>query len=163
MVRRFSPPLVRLGFVFWMLATVGVIGGTTYFYRHPPATVTPVDPAAAAKQAALVRLVQINGLPAGLVAAFEAQGEVPEREIEALPNLEIQAEVEDIVGDYHRALRTAPAPAPPPQWWSSRLLWLTWLASLALAGAAFILTLKVESLSCAGCGAPWEGDDTSLI
>jgi len=144
-VRRFSSPLVVVGYVLWTLALVAALATGWYQYASRSAAGT-TD---LAKENAVSKLRQIDSVTPAMISDFEEDGQISETALSTL-NPGDRAEVEKIMSDYHTgALDTAGGGTGAP----GRI---PYVAGYVLCGALFImgvaLTLKKELWRCRNCG-----------
>jgi len=142
-VQRFSPRLVVVGHVLWILALVAALATGWYQYTSGSAAGT-ID---LAKENAVSKLRQIDGVTPAIISDFEDDGEISETELSRLEPNE-RAEVEKILSDYRTGVfDTGGAGAAG---------WILYVAIYVLCGAVLIigvaLTLKKELLRCDNCG-----------
>ena len=144
--RRYSSPLVVIGYVLWILALAAALGMGGYQYKSARSAAPATD---AAKQNAIAKLRQIDAVTPAMIADFEGDGQISETSLSTL-NPDDRADVEKIVSDYRSgALNTAGEATGAPGG-------VLYVAVYVLCGAVFIigmaLTLKKELLQCANCG-----------
>jgi hypothetical protein len=148
-VQRFSPRLVVVGHVLWILALVAALATGWYQYTSRSAAGT-ID---LAKENAVSKLRQIDSVTPAMISDFEDDGEISETELSRL-GPDDRAEVEKILSDYRTgAFDTGGAG-------TGAAGWMLYVAVYVLCGAVLIigvaLTLRKELLRCSNCGATVE-------
>jgi hypothetical protein len=146
-VRRYSSPLVVVGYVLWIVALAAALAVGVSQYRSTQSAGPATD---VAKQNAIAKLRQIDAVTPAMISDFEDDGQISETSLSTL-NPDDRADVEKILSDYRTgALDTAGGGTGGPGG-------VVYVTIYVLCGAVFIigvaLTLKKELLQCAACGA----------